>query len=172
MDAGSPEAWRWIWLVAMVTFGVGEMAVAGSFFLAPFAVGAGVAAILAFAGVNVAVSWLAFLGVSVGAFVALRPVARRLDAEGPTLGVGAHRQLGQRAQVVEAIAGEHEPGVVLLDGERWRAESQTGHAIPVGVTVLVAAVRGTRLVVAPADATTPEMPTSPPTLPPTQGDTP
>lgn len=174
MDAGSPETWRWIWLVAMVTFGLGEMAVAGSFFLAPFAIGAAVAAILAFSGVGLAGEWIAFLGVSVAAFAGLRPVVRKLDSTGPTLGVGAHRQLGQRGKVVEPITGEHSPGVVLLAGEQWRAESETGRSIPTGTTVVVTKVRGTRLVVAPAD---PEVmplspPTAPPTFPPTQGDTP
>ena len=40
-------------LIAAIVFGLGEIAVAGSFFLAPFAVGAAVAALLAFAGVDV-----------------------------------------------------------------------------------------------------------------------
>ena len=53
MDTGSPEFWRWIWLIAMVVFGLGEISIAGSFFLAPFAAGAGVAALLAFVGVPV-----------------------------------------------------------------------------------------------------------------------
>ena len=44
MTNGDPNDWRWIWIIAMVVFGVGEMGVAGSFFLAPFAIGAGVAA--------------------------------------------------------------------------------------------------------------------------------
>lgn len=166
MDAGDPDTWRWIWLITMVTFGVGEIAVAGSFFLAPFAVGAGVAAVLAFAGVNIGIQWAVFLGVSVASFVALRPVARKLDAEGPMLGVGSHRQVGQRARVVELIGGEHDHGTVVLDRERWRAESQTGQTIPVGATVVVVEVRGTRVVVAPADP--PVVPLDPP---PTQGDT-
>jgi membrane protein implicated in regulation of membrane protease activity len=166
MDAGSPEAWRWIWLIAMVTFGVGEMAIAGSFFLAPFAVGAGVAAVLAFAGVAVGIEWAAFLAVSVGAFVALRPVAKRLDSEGPVLGIGSHRQIGQRARVVELIGGEHDHGTVLLGRERWRAESQTGQAIPVDAVVVVIEVRGTRVIVAPVDP-----PGIPLDSPPVQGDT-
>lgn len=166
MDAGSPEDWRWIWLIAMVVFGIGEMAIAGSFFLGPFAVGAGVAAVLAFAGVDVGIEWAAFLGVSVAAFVALRPVARRLDSEGPVLGVGSHRQIGQRARVVEAIGGEHDHGTVLLDRERWRAESQTGQKIPIDSVVVVVEVKGTRVVVAPADP--PALPLDPP---PVQGDT-
>ena len=163
MDAGSPDTWRWIWLVAMVTFGIGEMAVAGSFFLAPFAVGAGVAAVLAFAGVAVGIEWAAFLGVSVAAFAVLRPVAKRLDSGGPVLGIGSARQLGQRALVVEVIGGEHEHGTVILDRERWRAESQTGQTIPVGATVVVVEVRGTRVVVAPADS--PNVPLDPPSHP-------
>ena len=44
----SPEQWRWLWLVAAAVFAIGEMATPGSFFLAPFAVGAFVASLLAF----------------------------------------------------------------------------------------------------------------------------
>lgn len=165
MDAGSPDTWRWIWLITMVAFGLGEIAIAGSFFLAPFALGAGVAAVLAFAGVAVGIEWAAFLAVSIGAFVALRPVAKRLDAEGPVLGVGSHRQIGQRARVVEPIDGEHDHGTVLLGRERWRAESQTGQAIPVDSVVVVVEVRGTRVVVAPADP-----PIAPLDSPPIHGD--
>lgn len=147
MDSGSPEFWRWVWLIAMVTFGVGEMAIAGSFFLAPFAVGAGVAALLAFAGVPVGIEWIAFVGVSVGAFAALRPVAKRLDREGPMLGIGSHRQVGQVAKVIDAIDGDNHLGTVMLGTEKWRAESTDGDIIPVGSNVAVVEVRGTRLLV-------------------------
>src|SRR5690606_15459944 len=112
------------------------------------------------------IEWAAFLGVSVASFMVLRPIAKRLDFEGPVLGVGSHRQLGQRARVVEAIDGEHDHGYVQLDRERWRAESQTGQAIPVGATVVVVEVRGTRVIVAPADP-----PIAPPETRPIQGDT-
>lgn len=166
MDAGDPESWRWIWLVTMVVFGLGEMAVAGSFFLAPFAIGAGVAAVLAFAGVDVGIEWLAFLGVSAAAFLALRPLARRLDAEGPVLGVGAHRQVGQRARVVEPIDGEHDHGVVLVGRERWRAESLDGAPIAEGATVVVVDVRGTRVIV--ESAADPRLGPGTPTQPPNQ----
>lgn len=147
MDWGEPETWRWIWLVAVLVFGLGEMAVAGSFFLAPFAIGAGVAAVLAFAGVPVGIEWLAFLGVSVGSFLGLRPLARRLDIAGPVLGIGSHRQIGQTARVIEAIDGPSDLGSVMLGGEHWRAESTDGQQIPVGATVSVVEVRGTRLLV-------------------------
>ena len=161
MDSGSPETWRWIWLVAMVVFGVGEMAAAGSFFLAPFAIGAAVAAVLAFAGVTLGVEWAAFLAVSVASLAALRPIAKRLDAEGPVLGIGSSRQVGQRAKVVKEIGGEHDHGTVLLGREQWMAESLSGQSIPAGATVTVVEVRGTRVLVALAEPLPPGSPPLP-----------
>ncbi|MCB0963935.1 MAG: NfeD family protein [Acidimicrobiales bacterium] len=145
-----PEVWRWIWLVAAVVFGVGEIAIAGSFFLAPFALGAGVAAILGFLGVPVVVEWVAFVGVSGASFMALRPLARRLDQSGPPLGIGSYRQIGQRARVLETIEPDDDGGMVRLGPDRWRADSVDDQVIPAGTTVTVIEVRGTRLVVAPA----------------------
>lgn len=154
MDTGSPEFWRWVWLMAMVVFGVGEIGVAGSFFLAPFAIGAGVAAILAFSGVPVGLEWIAFIAVSVAAFAALRPLVKRLDREGPVLGIGSHRQVGQLARVIGAIDGSQQGGLVMLGAEQWRAESTDGQTIPVGSTVSVIEVRGTRLLVRPEPTST------------------
>ncbi|QXC61447.1 NfeD family protein [Aquihabitans sp. G128] len=147
MDWSSPDTWCWIWLVTAVVFAVGEMAVAGSFFLAPFALGAAVAAVLGFLGVPLAVEWAAFLVVSLGAFAALRPLAKKLDQAGPHLGVGSHRQIGQVARVIEAIDGAEDEGLVMLGAERWRAESADGQVFPVGATVSVVEVRGTKLLV-------------------------
>jgi len=165
VDWGEAETWRWIWLVAAVVFGLGEMGVAGSFFLAPFAIGAVVAALLAFADVPVGIEWVAFLGVSVGAFVALRPMAKRLDREGPMLGIGSHRHIGQTARVIEAIDGPADLGSVMLGAEHWRAESTDGQQIPVGATVSVVEVRGTRLLV----RFDPTVAVAPPLGPPTPG---
>ena len=158
MESGDPETWRWIWLGATVAFALGEIAIAGTFFLAPFAVGAGLAAVLAFAGVAVGIQWAVFVGVSVAAFLALRPIARRLDAEGPMLGIGAHRQVGERARVIEAIGGSHELGTVLLGREQWRAESADGHPIAAGTAVVVVEVRGTRVLVEAAAGPAPDLP--------------
>lgn len=163
VDANDPNTWRWIWLVAALGFALGELAVAGSFFLAPFAIGAAVAAVLAFAGVDVNVEWLVFMGISAATFLGLRPIMKRLDADGPAIGIGSSRQLGQRARVVEAIDGEHDHGTVLLGAERWRAESVGGDAIEVGATVTVVEVRGTRVLVARADLADP--PPAAPTAP-------
>ena len=144
----SPDEWRWVWIIATAVFAVGEMATPGSFFLAPFAIGAFVAAILAFADVSVTVEWAVFLIVSIAALAALRPVARRLDLNAVDHGVGSRRLVGTRATVLKAIPGDDELGLVRLDREEWRAQSTDGTPIPVGATVRVADVQGTRVLVA------------------------
>lgn len=154
----SPEEWRWIWIVGTLLFLFAEMATPGSFFMLPFAVGAAVAALLAFADVSVGVEIAAFLAVSIATVFALRPLARRLDLSGTDTGIGAKRMLGQRATVLEAIPGGHELGLVRVDREQWRAESIDGTAIPSGATVTVAEVQGTRVLVAPLGQVTPPSP--------------
>ena len=151
MDPSDPNSWRWIWLVAAAVFGIGEMAMAGSFFLAPFALGAVVAAILAFAGVSIVVQWIVFVVVSLVSFLALRPLARRLDERTNTTGVGANRLIGERARVVDAIGPGHAPGMVRIGGEQWRAESADATEIANDTSVVITEVRGTRVVVRPAD---------------------
>jgi membrane protein implicated in regulation of membrane protease activity len=145
-----PETWRWIWLVAALVFALGELAAAGTFFLAPFAVGAAVAAVLAFLDVGLLGEWLAFVGVSFGLFAAMRPLARRLDQTGPTEGIGSKRLIGQPGRVLEAIPpGLHELGMVRVHREEWRAETIDGHGVDAGTVVKVIDQRGTRLVVIP-----------------------
>jgi membrane protein implicated in regulation of membrane protease activity len=151
MDFGSPETWRWVWLAAAAGFAVGEIAVAGSFFLLPFAGGALVAALVAFAGGPVALGWLAFLVVSALAVGVLRPLARRLD-QAPTQAIGATRWVGRQGYVLRDIpSGPGATGLIRLDREEWRAESLMGVPIRAGSTVLVSRVDGTRLVVLPVE---------------------
>ncbi len=152
MDFGTPELWRWVWLSAVVFFAVGELAVAGSFFLAPFAIGAIAAALVAFAGGPVPIEWAVFLGASAATFAAFRPLGRRLERRAPHAPVGAGRWVSREALVLDAIpGGPGGGGRVRLDGEEWRAESLTGAPIRAGSTVLVSRVAGTRLVVVPLD---------------------
>ncbi|MGV3760384.1 MAG: NfeD family protein [Actinomycetota bacterium] len=143
-----PEQWRWIWLGAAVLFGLGEMATPGAFFLAPFAIGAALAAILAFAGVDLAWEWVAFVGISLGAFIALRPFARRLDQSAPTAGIGSRRLIGRAAVVLEPISPT-QPGLVRVDQEEWRAVTADRSTVPAGTEVRVTEIEGTRVVVTP-----------------------
>lgn len=156
-----PEVWRWVWLSAAVLFGLGEMTSPGSFFLAPFAIGAAVAAVLSFLGLPVALAWVAFVGVSIGSFAALRPLARRLDAAGGNpRGVGAGRLVGETGVVLDDVPpGPDSVGLVRVGREEWRAQSADGSPIPKDTQVTVVEVRGTRVVVFPTGLF---LPTEPP----------
>jgi membrane protein implicated in regulation of membrane protease activity len=155
----SPEFWRWVWLVAAVVFALGEMSTAGSFFLLPFALGALLAAILAFLGVDVAIEWLAFVAISGGSFAALRPLAKRLDRDEPTAGIGSRRLIGEQGVVLEDIpGGRHELGLARIGREEWRAESVDERPIPAGSRVRVVDVSGTRVVVNPVEAPSATLP--------------
>jgi membrane protein implicated in regulation of membrane protease activity len=141
-----PEQWRWVWLGAAVLFGIGEMATPGAFFLAPFGIGAAVAAALAFADVPVAGEWAAFVGISLAALIAMRPLARKLDRDAAADGIGSRRLIGRDGFVLQSI----EPGnlgVVRVEREEWRAQSADGSPIAEGTAIRVTEVEGTRVIV-------------------------
>jgi membrane protein implicated in regulation of membrane protease activity len=143
--------WLWIWLAAAVLFGVGEMVAAGSFFLLPFAAGAILAALAAAFDGPLVLQWILFVGGSLGAFLALRPIAKRLDAADPVDGIGARRLIGEQARIVDSIPEHGELGMAVIGREQWRVQSVDGRPIPAGTLVRVVEVRGTRAVVTPVD---------------------
>lgn len=145
---GEPESWQWLWLAATFVFAVGELLTPGSFVLLPFAIGALVTTLCAFADVPVTVEWLVFVGVSGVSLAGLRPLAHRLNKVGDDDGIGSRRLLGQGATVLRDIPGHGELGLVRVGREEWRADSTNGAAIPAGTPVRVADVRGTHVVVA------------------------
>lgn len=127
--------------------------VAPGLVLLPFGLGAGVAAVAGFLGAPVPVQLLVFLVASFAFYLGLRPLARRLDADSPTDGIGANRLIGITGVVLEPIAAG-ETGLVRVDREEWRAESGVGTELPAGTSIRVTEVRGTRVVVVP-EATSP-----------------
>jgi membrane protein implicated in regulation of membrane protease activity len=155
VNLDSAETWRWIWLICATVMVVAEMVTPAAFVFLPFAVGAFVAALVAFTGASVGIEWTVFTVLSVATFAGLWPLGRRLErtAGGGVLpGVGANRLVGKQVIVLETIGGAaHDPGLVQVERERWRAESLTGDAIPAGSVALVARIDGARLVVSPLE---------------------
>ena len=86
------EIWRWLWTFLAIVLGVGELFTAG-FFLLPFSIGAGAAAVLAWLGANLLAQWLVFFGVTVASLAYLRRFIGRQD-EGEQPRVGANRWIG------------------------------------------------------------------------------
>jgi membrane protein implicated in regulation of membrane protease activity len=135
------SAWV-IWLVAACALGVGEMH-QGGFYLGPFAAGAGLAAIVALAGVGTLASVIVFVAVSAFTFAALRPIAQRHRRLPPTLRTGAAALIGRDGLVLERIANREGVGCVKIDGEVWTARSyDDDQVIDVGERVEVVEIRG------------------------------
>jgi membrane protein implicated in regulation of membrane protease activity len=139
------DAWV-IWLIVAVVFGVGEIATLG-FFLAPFAGGALIAAIVAGVGGGTALSLIAFLVVSLTLLAALRPVALRHMRQAPRLRTGTAALVGRTGTVVERIGADE--GCIRLDGEIWTARPyDEDQVFEPGARVQVLEIRGATALVA------------------------
>jgi membrane protein implicated in regulation of membrane protease activity len=131
-----------LWLIAAVILATGEMVTMG-LFLAPFAGGAAIAALLAAAGAGGTIEWAAFLVVSVVLLAALRPVAREHQRTRGRVRTGSAALVGQTATVVERIANAEGVGCVRLDGEVWTARAyDDDEVIQPGAQVQVLEIRG------------------------------
>jgi membrane protein implicated in regulation of membrane protease activity len=139
------DAWV-IWLIVAVVFAVGEIATLG-FFLAPFAGGALVAALVAAVGAGAVASWAVFLVVSLVLLAGLRPVARRHLRQPPRLRTGTAALVGRTGTVVERITGDE--GCVRIEGEVWTARAfDEDQVFEAGTRVQVLEIRGATALVA------------------------
>jgi membrane protein implicated in regulation of membrane protease activity len=134
------DAWV-IWCIAAVVLAVGEMLTV-SFFMAPFAVGAVVAAAIAAAGAGDVVPWLAFIVVSAVLLFGVRPIVRSHLRTPAHLRTGTAALVGRDGLVVTAIGGPENSGQVKIDGEVWTARAYDGEDIPAGQRVNVVEIRG------------------------------
>ena len=141
------DAWV-LWLIAAAIFGVGEIATL-SFFLAPFAGGALIAALVAAAGAGTLISWAVFLVVSVVLLAALRPLARSHRRLPPQLRTGTAALVGKTGLVVERIVNDEDVGSVRIEGELWTARAyDEDQVIEAGKRVQVLEIRGATALVA------------------------
>jgi membrane protein implicated in regulation of membrane protease activity len=135
------DAWV-IWLVAACVLGVAEMH-QGGLYLAPFAIGALLAALVGLLGVGVALSAIVFGLTSSMVFAALRPVAHRHRRLPPPIRTGAAALVGRPAIVLERIANREGVGCVKIDGEVWTARSYDEEEVfDAGERVEVVEIRG------------------------------
>jgi len=131
-----------LWLIAAVVLAVGEIATMG-FFLAPFAAGALVAALISAAGAGTAISLVVFLAVSVVALAGLRPIARSHMRMPAQLRTGTSALVGSNATVIERIANHEGVGCVRIGGEVWTARAyDEDEVIDAGRQVQVVEIRG------------------------------
>ena len=134
----------WVfWILAAVVLSVGEI-LTMSFFLAPFAGGALLAALVDVAGGGVFLSWSVFLVTSLLFLLVVRPIARSHRKMPAQLRTGTAALIGRRGVVVERVANDEAVGAIRLDnGEVWTARAyDDDNVIDVGTRVEVVEIRG------------------------------
>jgi membrane protein implicated in regulation of membrane protease activity len=133
------DSWL-IWILIAVILAAGEV-MSLSFYLAPFALGAVLAAIVQAGGASAAAAMLVFLA-SAGLLIAfVRPIARRHLRTPPQLRTGTAALIGRDAIVTKRI--DSDGGAVKLDGEVWTARSYVDdEVIEAGRRVHVVEIRG------------------------------
>jgi membrane protein implicated in regulation of membrane protease activity len=138
-----------IWVIAACAFAAGEMHLNTGFWLAPFAMGAGVAAVAAVAGAGTIVALLCFLAVALTALAVVRPIAASHMKVPPRLRTGTAALVGKQAIVLERIANDEGMGTVRIEGEVWTARSYNDdEVIERGTKVDVVDIKGATALVA------------------------
>lgn len=147
-----------LWLVLLVAFVAVEVHTQ-AFYAVFAALGATAAAVSDLAGADLWTQGALFVAVSVTGLVLLRPWVRaRFDVDQPParlhgIQASADGLVGQHAVTVDVVGDEHHPGHALFAGERWLAVTDLAQPLPAQVPVVIAAVRGTTLLVRPRAGT-------------------
>ena len=141
----------WLWLGAIVLFGVAEVVTEGM--VSIWFVAGSLAALFtsmsgwALGGLSPeATQVLVFAVVSALALVITRPLVRRFMTR-PHIPTNADRVLGMVAKVTEAVDNEQASGAVYVDDKTWTARSADGSVIPTGTQVKVQKIEGVKLLV-------------------------
>ena len=140
----------WLWLGAIVFFGVMELLTEGM--VSIWFIAGSLAALFtcmsgwSLGGVSpVGTQVLVFAVVSAAALAVSRPLLRRFLGPHPAVATNLDRVLGMVAKVTEAV--DNEKGAVYVDGKTWTARSADGSVIPAGTQVKVQKIDGVKLLV-------------------------
>ena len=135
----------WLWLGAMVVFGIVEALTAGLVSIW-FVAGSAAALVGALLGAGIGVQVALFLAVSALALAVTRPLLRKITAA-KAVPTNLDRVLGDTGKVTETIDNENSTGAVYVDGKTWTARSADGAVIPEGAMVEILRMEGVKLFV-------------------------
>jgi len=141
----------WLWLGAIVVFGVTELVTEGMVSIW-FVAGSLAALFTCMSGWSLGgispegTQVLVFAVVSAVALALSRPLVRRFMTR-PGIPTNSDRVLGKVAKVTEPVDNDRSSGAVYVDGKTWTARSADGAVIPAGTQVKVQKIEGVKLLV-------------------------
>ena len=145
MKGGSGGNMTFVWIAAIVIFGIAEAATAGLVSIW-FVVGAVAALVATELGAALWLQFAVFLVVSILALIATRPLARKM-LDKTIVPTNADRVLHHEAKVTETVDNENATGAVYIDGKTWTARSEDGNIIPKGKMARIVRMEGVKLYV-------------------------
>ncbi len=129
-----------ILLIVIEIFTIGF--VIGSLGLAAF-----FTAIVAYIGFPIEFQFIVFIVSSLVIFFMLRPFAKKYLAPKKKVETNVQGLIGRKAVVIETIDNFRQTGRVKIDGDDWRARTETQEVIPAGREVVIKVVDGATLIV-------------------------
>ena len=145
LKGGADDVMTFVWIAAIVVFGIAEAATAG--LVSIWFVGGAAAAMLAavFSG-PLWLQFVLFIAVSIALLAATRPLARKMLV-GAITPTNADRVLRHTARVTETVDNGKPSGAVYIDGKTWTARSEDGTVIAKDKLVNVVRMEGVKLFV-------------------------
>lgn len=145
LKGGSTNMAQFIWIAAMVLFGILEAVTVGLTAIW-FVVGSLAGLIAAMCGGAIWLQLTAFFVVSIAALIAARPLVVKY-VNRPATATNADRVVGSTARVTETVDNQAPTGAVYVDGKTWTARSESGQVIEADAMVRVVRIEGVRLFV-------------------------
>ena len=145
LRGGTYDMTLYIWIGAIVLFGIVEAATAGLTSIW-FVLGSIAGLIAAICGGKIWLQVVLFFVISIAALIATRPLVRKFNEHG-TQPTNLDTVIGQTARVTEDIDNAVPTGAVYIQGKTWSARSEDETAIPTGTMVTVVRMEGVKLYV-------------------------
>ncbi len=129
--------YAYIWMSVGILMLIIEIFTA-DFLFATLGISCLIASIPAFMGANIVAQVVVFTIAAVVMFVSVRPFAKKLiQGKNHARELGLNTLVGKNGTVTEEIVNSEDRGQVKIDGDLWKAYSETGENIEKGVHVVV-----------------------------------
>jgi membrane protein implicated in regulation of membrane protease activity len=136
---------QWIWIIVFVVALLVEVFTAGTLVSIWFSAGSLVAYFVYLLNGPLLLQIIVFLAVSIGALLAIRPLATTYF-RGNTVATNADRMIGRQTTLTKAIT-KNSWGEVNVYGVVWSAVEINNQALDIGTEVKVVAIEGAKVIV-------------------------
>tara|TARA_B110000977_G_C10959029_1_gene447770 strand:- start:25 stop:465 length:441 start_codon:yes stop_codon:yes gene_type:complete len=133
--------WHW-WMYAAIVLFIIELFTPG-FIVACLGIGSVLAALLAYLGFDLDVQLITFAATTLLSLFIIRPILYNKNGAVDKIKTNDEALINRKATVTEEINSTINSGRVSIDGDLWRAESNTNEIIDVHTQVQVTSIKST-----------------------------